>query len=254
MSALPRCSFTASSSKQPRLLPKEPGQNYSSAAGSTDGQKTTFPQTAGLGGRVLGSTVGADPPTKKRRDPERNKKNQRDYRQRRLAGLGGMEEVRAENRQRYHKRIDRLKAEGAYQAYVNKKTQDGLRRYHTMSEEERAALRLKNNQFQKAWRERMRQDGTYAEYRRQLNARRRQQVAEKKKAMGPEKWKAEQKRRYTMRVNKQYMDRWEWLNGNGRPFPLPWKPLDWLDDAPPEDEDKVQSIRNGALEKMDQYL
>jgi len=253
MSALPRCTFTASTSFQPRLLPKEPGQNDSTATGSTGGQKTTFPQTSGLGGRVLNSTDGAHK-SKPKRDPERNKINQRRYRQRKYASLDGMEEVRVDNRQRYYKRINQMKAEGTYRAYVNKKAQHGMKRYHTMSEEKRVAVRLKNNQCQKAWREKMRQEGTYAEYRRQLNARRRQQVAEKKKAMGPEKWKAEQKRRYAMRVNKQYKDRWEWLDHQlARPFPLPWKPLDWLD-APPKDEDKVQSIRNHALEKMDQYL
>jgi len=227
MSSIPSFPFTSSTSHQPRLLPEEPGQNHPAIAGSTSGQEKSLPQTESLSGLVFCSTVGADRP-KPKRDPERNKINQRRYRQRQFAALDEIEEVRAQNRQRYYKRINQMKTEGKYQAFVNKKTQEGLRRYHAMSEEQRAPLRLKNNQFQKAWRDKMKRDGIYAEYRRQLNARRRQQVAHKKKAMGPEKWKAEQKRRYAMRTAKQLRDRWEWLDNHlARPFPLPWLPLHW---------------------------
>jgi len=167
-----------------------------------------------------------------------------------------MTEVRAQNRQRYYARMDRMKATGEYQVFVDKKAKEGIHRYHAMTEEQRVALRAKNNQLQKAWRERMKQDGTFEEYRRQLNARRRQQVAEKKKAMGPDKWKAEQKCRYAMRTANQLCQRWEWLDVHlACPFPLPWLPLDWTEsDSNEEEQDKVQSIRNHALEKMDQYL
>ena len=79
-----------------------------------------------------------------------------------------------------------LKATGQYETFNSKKAKEGMRRYHAMSEEQRNEVKRKNLLLQKAWRERMIREGTYEEYRRRLNARRRQQMAEKKRAMGIE--------------------------------------------------------------------
>jgi len=125
-------------------------------------------------------------PGKTKRDPHRNRINQRRYRQRQYASFDGMEEVRVQNRQRYYARMERMKAEGKYKAFVAKKSQEGMRRYHTMSEEQRAAVRGKNLRLQKARKQRMVDEGTYEEYRRRLNVRRRELEAKKKRALGPE--------------------------------------------------------------------
>ena len=107
-------------------------------------------------------------------EPPQNRASQGRYRERKNAAVDGIEQVRARNRQRYYDRIDRLKATGQYEAYKKKKCQEGLRRYHTMPEE------------QKAWRDKMIREGNYKEYQRRLNARRREQLAEKKRATGIE--------------------------------------------------------------------
>ena len=191
-----------------------------------------------------------------KRDPQRNRVNQRRYRQRQYASFDGMEEVRVQNRQRYYKRMERMKAEGKYEAFVAKKSNEGMRRYHALSEEQRTAVRSKNLQLQRAWKQRMVDEGTYEEYRRRLNVRRRELEAEKKRALGPEGWKALQKQRYRKRAASQVRQRWEWLDEHlARPFPLPWLPLDWAESEPEEEEeDRVQTIRNIALEQMETYL
>ena len=79
-------------------------------------------------------------------------------------------------------RMAHIKATGQYEAFKAKKAKEGMRRYHAMSEEQRNEVKRKNLLLQKAWRERMIREGTYEEYRRRLNARRRQQMAEKKRA------------------------------------------------------------------------
>ena len=123
-----------------------------------------------------------------------------------------------------------------------------------MSEEQRNEVKRKNLILQKAWRNRMIQEGTYEAYRQRLNTRRREQLAEKKRALGAEGWKALQKRKYTKRVESQHRQRWQCLDEHlARPFPLPRLPLDWAE-SEPEKEDTVQTIRANALEQMDQYL
>ena len=114
-----------------------------------------------------------DPPVKKKQD------RQRRYRARKNAAVDGIEDVRACGRQRYYKRITRLKAAGEYEAFKQRKCQDGLRRYHTMPAEQREEIKRKNLILQKAWRERMIREVTYEEYQR-----RREQLAEQKRAMG----------------------------------------------------------------------
>ena len=58
---------------------------------------------------------------KKKRDPQGNRASQRRYRERKIAAVDGIEQVRARNRQRYYDRIDRLKATGQYKAFKKKK-------------------------------------------------------------------------------------------------------------------------------------
>ena len=127
----------------------------------------------------------------KKKGRNRNKvlQPQRRYPQRKQAAFNGME-VRAPNRQRYDARMAHLKATGQYEAFKTKKSKEGVRRYHAMPAEKREELKCKNLFLQKAWRERMIREGTYEEYRRRLNVRRRQQRAEKKRAMGVEEWRA----------------------------------------------------------------
>lgn len=69
----------------------------------------------------------------------------------------------------------------------------------------------------------MTREGTNEEYRARLNARRREQKAEKRRTMGTEEWKE-----------------------------LPWLPLEWTEQQ--HEEDTVQSIRANALDQVDQYL
>ena len=192
--------------------------------------------------------------SKKKRNPQKNRVSQRRYRQRKYAAFDGIEEVRARNRQRYYDRMDRLRASGDYEAFKTKKSKEGMRRYHAMSEEQRNEVKRKNLILQKAWRNKMIEEGTYEAYRQRLNARRREQLAEKKRALGVEGWKALQKEKYFRRAASQYRQRWQWLDERlARPFPLPWLPLDWAE-SEPEEEDTVQTIRVNALQQMDQYL
>ena len=129
---------------------------------------------------------------KKKRDPEKNKISQKRYRQRQYAALNGIEEVKALHRRRYHERIARMRASGEYEAFKAKKAKDGLRRYHTMSEEKRSEVKRKNLQLQKNWLQKMKDKGTYEAYKQRLNLRREIQ-AEKKRALGVEGWKALQR-------------------------------------------------------------
>ena len=110
-------------------------------------------------------------PKKKTRDPHRKKIRQKRYRQGKYAAFNGMEEVRAHHRQRYYERMARMKAAGEYEAFKAKKSTEGRRRYHAMSEEQRNEVKRKNLILQKAWRNRMIEEGTYKAYRQRLNAR-----------------------------------------------------------------------------------
>ena len=193
------------------------------------------------------------PPRRKKRDPEKNKVQQRAYRQRLYAKVNGIEDVKAIHRRRYHERMARLKVNGEYEAFKAKKTEEGMRRYYGMTEEQRAEVKRKNNQCQKNWRQRMKDEGTLEAYRQRVNARRRQQAAEKRKALGEEGWKALQSRRYEKRVEAIRRREWSWLDEElERPFPLPWLPLDWAESVP--EEDTVQTLRAEALQQMDMYL
>ena len=195
-----------------------------------------------------------DPPVKKKkRDPPKNLENQRRYRARKSAAMDGIEEVRARGRQRYYERIARLKAAGEYEAFKQRKCKEGLRRYHTMPAEQREEVKGMNLILQKAWRERMVWEGTYEEYRRRLNARRRQQLAEKKRTMGIKGWREHQKTLYVTRAESERCKRWNWLDEHlACLFPLPRLPLHWGESKP--EEDTVQTLRANVLEKMDQYL
>ena len=165
-----------------------------------------------------------------------------------------MEEVRAHHRQRYYERIARMKATGEYEAFKAKKSKEGMRRYHAMSEEQRNEVKRKNLILQKTWMHRMKDEGTFEAFRERLNARRRELVAAKKRALGVEGWKALQKEKYVKRTESLYRQRWQWLDEHlARPFPLPWLPLDWAE-SEPEEEDTVQTIRVNTLEQLDQYL
>ena len=200
-------------------------------------------------------TPGSHQPPKprKKRDPERNKAQQRAYRQRLYAKVNGIEDVKAVHRRRYHERMARLKVNGEYEAFKAKKTQEGMQRYYGMTEEQRAEVKRKNSQCQKNWRQRMKEEGKYEAYLQRTNARRRQQAVEKRKALGEEGWKALQSRRYEKRVEAIRRREWSWLDEElERPFPLPWLPLDWSESMP--EEDRVQTVRAEALQKMDHYL
>ena len=197
-------------------------------------------------------TSGLSQPRKKR-DPKKNKINQKLYRQRRYAAFNGVEEVKALHRQRYYERMARMKANGEYEAFKAKKTKEGMRRYHAMSEEKRSEVRRKNAQMQKNWMQEMKDEGTYEAYKQRLNARRREIQAEKRRALGVEGWKALQKQKYEKRVESIRRQQWQWLDEQlDRPFPLQWLPLDWAESEP--EEGRVQTIRANALEQMDQYL
>ena len=60
--------------------------------------------------------------------------------------------------------MDRLRATGDYEAFKTKKSKEGMRRYHAMSEEQRNEVKRKNLILQKAWRNKMIQEGTYEAY------------------------------------------------------------------------------------------
>ena len=191
---------------------------------------------------------------KKKRDPEKNKQNQKAYRKRQYASVNGIEAVKAYHRRRYHERMACMKANGEYEAFRAKKAQEGLRRYHGMSEDQRCELRRKNALQQKKWAQSMKDKGTYEAYKQRLNARRRELTAQKRQALGEAGWKALQSQKYQQRVEGIRRQHWQWLDDLlERPFPLPWLPLDWTE-SEPEEEDQVQMIRANALQDMDQYL
>ena len=191
--------------------------------------------------------------SRKKRDPETNKWHQKLYRQRQYASVNGIEKVKALHRRRYHERMARMKANGEYEAFKAKKTQEGMRRYRAMSEEQRSEVKRKNAQCQKNWMQKMKEEGTYEAYKHRLNVRRRALQAEKKRALGEEEWKALQKRKYEQRMESIRRQRWQWLDEQlDRPFPLPWLPLEWAESEP--EEDTVQTLRANALQQMDQYL
>ena len=189
-----------------------------------------------------------------RRDPEKNKQQQKRYRQRQYAALNGIEDVKAVHRRRYHERMARMKVNGEYEAFKAKKTQEGMRRYHAMTEEQRNVVKRKNAQCQKNWMQKMKDKGTYEAYKQRLNRRRREIAIEKKKALGVEGWKALQKQRYEKRMESIRLREWHWLDeALERPFPLPWLPLDWAE-SEPEEEDRLQTLRAEALQQMDYCL
>ena len=157
------------------------------------------------------------------------------------------------HRRRYHERMARMRANGEYEAFKAKKTQEGMRRYHAMTEEQRTEVKRKNAQCQRNWMQKMKDKGTYAAYKERLNRRRREIAIEKKKALGVEGWQALQKQRYEKRVESIRRREWQWLDeALERPFPLPWLPLDWAESEP--EEDTVQTLRAEALQQMDYYL
>ena len=191
---------------------------------------------------------------KKKRDPEKNKRNQKLYRERQYASVNGIEDLKALHGRRYHERMTRMNANGEYEAFRAKKAQEGLKRHHSMTEEKRQEVRRKNALLQKKWMQKMKDKGTYEAYKQRLNARRREIQAEKRRALGDEGWKALQSRKYQQRMESIRRQRWQWLDEQlERPFPLPWLPLDWTE-SEPEEEDKVHTIRVEALEHMDHYL
>ena len=201
-------------------------------------------------------TPGSRRPPRKKRDPEKNKAQQKRYRQRLWAAPNGIEDVKALHRRRYHERMARMRANGEYEAFKAKKTEEGMRRYHGMTEEQRAEVKRKNNQCQKNWIQRMKKEGTYEAYKQRLNARRREIAAEKKRVLGEEGWKALQKQRYEQRIESIRRREWSWLDEElEHAFPLPWLPLDWAESEPePVEEDRVQAIRTEALQQLDVYL
>ena len=169
--------------------------------------------------------------SKKKRDSQNNRASQRRYRQRQKVAFNGSEEVRARNCQRYYVRMAHLKATGQYEAFKAKEAKEGMRRYHAMSEEQRNEVNRKNLLLQKAWRERMIREGTYEEYRRRLNARRRQQMAEKKRAMGIEEWRALQRAKYVTRAESKRRKRctgWTSI----WPVPFPYRGCHWTGQSP----------------------
>ena len=189
-----------------------------------------------------------------KRDPEKNKQQQKRYRQRQYAALNGIEDVKAVHRRRYHERMARMKVNGEYEAFKAKKTQEGMRRYHAMTEEQRNVVKRKNAQCQKNWMQKMKDKGTYEAYKQRLNRRRREIAIEKKKALGVEGWKALQKQRYEKRMESIRLREWHCLDeALERPFPLPWLPLDWAE-SEPEEEDRLQTLRAEALQQMDYCL
>ena len=197
-------------------------------------------------------TPGSRQPRKKR-DPEKNKVQQKQYRQRLYAAVNGIEDVKALHRRRYHERMARMKASGEYEAFKAKKTEEGMRRYYGMTEEQRAEVKRKNAQCQRNWMQKMKKEGTYEAYKQRLNARRREIAAEKRRVLGEEGWKALQSQRYQQRMEVIRRRNWSWLDeALERPFPLLWLPLDWAESVP--EEDRVQSLRAEAMQNIQVYL
>ena len=198
-------------------------------------------------------TPGSHQPPRKKRDRVKNKQQQKQYRQRMYAAVNGIEDVKALHRRRYHERMARMKASGEYEAFKAKKTEEGMRRYHGMTEEQRAEVKRKNNQCQKNWIQKMKKEGTYEAYKQRLNTRRREIALEKKRVLGEEGWRALQSQRYQQRVESIRRREWSWLDEElERPFPLPWLPLDLSQSVP--EEDKVQTLRAEALQNIQVYL
>ena len=171
------------------------------------------------------------PGKKKKRDPQRNRASQRRYRERKNAAVDGTEQVRALNRQRYYDRIDRLKATGQYEAFKHHECTEGKRRYSTVSTEQRNEVRRKSLILQKAWRDKKIREGVYEAYRRRLNARRRAQLAKKKRSMGAERWKALQRFKYAKRVESEHRRRWQWLDEQ-MAVPFPCRGCRWTGRSP----------------------
>ena len=197
-------------------------------------------------------TPGSRQPRKKR-DPEKNRVQQKQYRQRLYAAPNGIEEVKAMHRRRYHERMARMKASGEYEAFKAKKTEEGMRRYHGMTEEQRAEVKRKNNQCQKNWIQRMKKEGRYEAYKQRLNTRRREMAAEKRRILGEEGWRALQSQRYQQRMELIRRREWSWLDEElEHPFPLPWLPLNLPQSIP--EEDTVQTLRAEAMQNIQVYL
>ena len=137
---------------------------------------------------------------RKKRDPEKNKIQQKLYRQRQYAAVNGIEKVKALNRQRYQERMARMKANGDYEAFKKKKVEYGMKRYYAMPEEKRNEVKKKNAQAQKNWMAKMKEAGTYEAYKQRLNERRQALQAEKKRVLGEEGWKALQSKKYQQRM------------------------------------------------------
>ena len=193
------------------------------------------------------------PSSRKKRDPEKNRMQQKLYRQRQYAAVNGIEKVKALNRRRYHERMARMKATGEYEAFKKKKVEYGMKRYYAMPEEKRTEVKKRNAQAQKNWMAKMKAEGTYEAYKHRLNERRRALQAEKKRVLGEEGWKALQSKKYQQRMESNRRQRWQWLDEQlERPFPLPWLPLDWSDSE--SDEDPVQSTRSNGLQQVQHYL
>ena len=89
-----------------------------------------------------------------KRDPEKTKQKQKLYRQHLYSAVNGIEDVKAIHRRRYHERMARMKANGEYEAFQAKKTEEGMRRYHRMTEEQRNEVKRKNAQCQRNWMQR----------------------------------------------------------------------------------------------------
>ena len=196
-----------------------------------------------------------DTPTssRKKRDPEKNRIQQKLYRQRKYAAVNGIENTKALNRRRYHERMARMKANGEYEAFKKKKVEYGMKRYYAMPEEQRNEVKKRNAQAQKNWMAKMKAEGTYEAYKHRLNERRRALQAEKKRILGEEGWKALQSKKYEQRMESIRRQRWQGLDEQlERPFPLPWLPLDWSDSE--SDEDPVQSTRSNGLQQVQHYL
>ena len=146
------------------------------------------------------------------------------------------ERLKALNRQRYQARIKRLKTSGKYDTYKAKKAVKGLKRYWDMTEEAREERKRKHLLCQKNWKAKKIAEGTYEEYRAQLNARRRAQSEAKRRAMGPEAYQALQHERYVKRRNREQAKKKEraFLREVephlAQPFLLQWLPLEWVEE------------------------
>ena len=198
-------------------------------------------------------TPGSHQPPRKKRVPKRTKEQQKQYRQRLYAAPNGIEEVKAMHRRRYHERMARMRANGEYEAFKAKKTEEGMRRYHGMTEEQRNEVKRKNAQCQRNWMQKMKDQGLYEAYKQRLNARRREIALEKRRVLGEEGWRALQSQRYQQRMELIRRREWSWLDEElERPFPLPWLPLDLSQSVP--EEDKVQTLRAEALQNIQVYL